>query len=218
MIYASDALNAPKTLSKKGDNSTSSQSKEVNPMVEKLKTIKIVNVENAQNIGFYNLPLEEREKFINYLLSDEARELSKKIQKAPQLEEYIRSLNESLNEVVAEYDLTEMIVNIDETIEKKLSKRGLQIKKVNPSILFKRIDEKLKRKQEKQLSARPPEIYSISGTYSFDYPVVPPEKVRDFWSKYSQRGDFVVALPNMYVPFAYFNAGKNVRFKVCSSN
>ncbi len=79
MIYASDALNAPKVFSKRGDAALS-QDRDVNPMVEKLKTIKIVD-DDSQNIGFYNLPLEEREKFINYLLLDEAKELSMTIER-----------------------------------------------------------------------------------------------------------------------------------------
>ncbi len=208
MIYASDALNKSKVLTKGKSEQVQEQNQEkINPMEEKLKSIQIIEEENGQEVNFYDLSLEQKEDFINYLLIDEAEELSKKIEQVPQLEDYIKYLNESVEEVVDEYDLTKM--SIDEKMQVKTKRNDCKkVKKVDASILFKRLNEKFEQKNKDAV------VHTKGISYSFNYPVVAPKKVRNIWNRYANKGDFVVALPNMFMPYSYLNFGKGVRYKV----
>lgn len=165
------------------------------PIIEKLASFDIEN-EYGESVSFFDLSDEDKKTFMETYSQVSKEILNKKIEKSPEIEEYIIMQNEIVQECIEE--------------DAVITKSG-QMEIPSADRFFKsiqnRIDARLLENFEDQ------EVQTRSGIKEGATPTIPAETVIKKLANVAKRGDVIVALPIHGVPDVIFSAA-NKKYKV----
>ncbi len=173
--------------------SSSTDTTEENPLVEKLESINILN-ETGDSISFFSMEEEDQTEFLEDWAMLEASDMSEKLSIEPELETYIKEENEIVAQTIQE-----------EAIQTRSS--GIKIK--NNDTFFKKIKERMENLHSKQEQENTPATRITVSTEDR----ISTQTLKSCLQNYARRGDFIVALPKHNAPWAFLNIG-DTQFKV----
>ena len=132
---------------------------------------------------------------------EEAKAMTEKIEAAPTLKEFLLKENLATSRVIEREGLSKLQVG---TITSGL-RNAEEIVPINVKGKFFKM---LSKEIEKELSGDVPQtrLFRKVGI-SFNYPKVPVDRVKETWHRSSRRSNFVVAIPNHFVPRDYQRKG-----------
>lgn len=160
----------------------------VNPMSLKLNSLEITNEETGKPVSFFDIPAEQKEVFVDYLLVDEAKDLSDKLEKVPELKEVIEKENEAIGRAIQSTGAP--VETVEASTNTLRSTRTFGKKRVDSKAFFTLVKKEI----EKEFSAKE-ELRFIRIPINHEDPTMPFEKTRDLWASVARRGDFVLAIP-----------------------
>lgn len=221
LLYATEALLEPSlAVSSYQLLDETAEARNLNPMSLRLKLLDIYDEETGEAINFYDLPIEQREVFVDKLLLEDASTISSRIDMVPGAAQLLEIENEVTRTLIEENSLTvvragEIVGTPTPTLNsfRSTGESSKKIKKIDHkkffSALQKEIETKLNSQKENTSGAG---FRSVGG--SFNYPKLDLNKVHRAWTRSARPGDFVLAIPLHNRPWVYANIGKNVKFKV----
>lgn len=184
IMYATDALVV------NDQQLRSSSLEENNPIISKLNSLVIEDEETRTKIGFYDLPIEQRQVFIEFLLAKEAEDLTMKCTTIKGLNTLIQKENEITEQLLREEEITL------KTIGQSTELRSNGSKSLATKRFFKRREELISNDlhPEDTISDLRSASWVISGN-NVPLVAIPSDKVRNAWAGIARRGDFLLALP-----------------------
>ena len=197
IMYATNALS--------GDNlhvdSDALPAPSDNLISRKLASLEIED-ENGNMLTISNLPKEQQIIFTELLFASEAKEMSLKLAAQPSLRTYVRHENAVLDYLIKRENILKL----------KIGEVNFQqdMHMVDSKNFFKRLTDLYE--QEENNASTIPSTQAIIGNYP--YQKISVERVRAGWEEFSRKGRFIVALPDSYRPWVFFNMGRDVRFRV----
>lgn len=177
-----------------------------NPIVAKLQYLDIEEAETGKKLSFYDLPMQEREEFLDYYLQEEQKSLEEKIAMLPEYIYYIESMNEATERVLAR----EGIHRLDITQPVHSSASQLKSSAANgaahSSKLFSLVEQEMEKvTKESGYALRSCDSGTPEPVFSYQY-------VREAHiNANAQRGDIVLRKPNYWVG-AQFSIGGHIGF------
>lgn len=179
-------------------------SENFNPMSLKLNGLNIQSEDKGKEVNFFDLPQEQKEVFVDYLLVDEAKDLSEKIAQAPELKDILATENLATTKTI---EATGIAPNAIGTSYTSSARALRQEPKVDSKYFFKLLEKNIseefaKRAKEQDASQEQPRSIAYVFGYNNSVPV---EKVKAMWARYARRGDFILALPEHGNPSTLVN-------------
>ena len=210
IMYATDAFTRPSYVPAADEDYPNMEAlQQQNPMSLKLAGLDIVDERTGKNISFFDLPLEHRRRFAEQLLLEEAEHLSAQLREVPYLREAIAQQNRVAEKSIAQKRLTPLQVVVEG--EPQLAPASLGVKRVESQPFFLEIRREMyPQQQESAQDASQEQPQSWEDVYIH----LNPKRVRGAWSLYARRGDFLLALPVHYAPWAFINVFYPTRFYV----
>lgn len=210
IMYATEAFTRPSYVPSVDEDSPNLEAlRQQNPMSLKLAGLDIVDERTGKNISFFDLPLEHRRHFAEQLLLEEAEHLSAQLRELPYLREAIAQQNRVAEKSIAQKRLTPLRVVVEG--EPQLEPASLGVKRVEAQPFFLEIQQEMyPQQQESAQDASQEQPQSWEDVYIH----LNPKRVRSAWSLYARRGDFLLALPVHYAPWAFINVFYPTRFYV----
>lgn len=204
ILYATAAFDPPLSSATYENLMDNSSNLKDNPMSLRLKYLDIIDESTGRPVDFYNLPQEQKEVFVDLLLTEEAKSISSKIEAVPTLKDILKKENNATLRVIERRGLTKLQIGVNRSTLRSVE----DIVEVQESAdFFRELSEEI----EQELSPNTPQMF---GSVSFNYPTIPVERVKEAWRRSARRGDFALAIPDHGHPWTFINVGKNVKFKI----
>ena len=207
IMYGTSAFERPKAIQSYEMLMDNDSSLVENPMSLRLQSLTIEDEESGKSVDFFDMSVEQKQVFVDMLLVEDAKMLTERINVAPEFKNMLQRENLITSRVIERNQLVNREIGLVHS-----GLRSLSEKTVDAKDFFKELYNEFE--VENNTPSTQPQLRGIGGSISFNYPKVPIKRVKYFWQKYARRGDFIVAIPNHFFPWAYVNVGKNVRFKV----
>ena len=205
IIYGTSAFERPEAIQSYKMLMDNDSTLEDNPMSLRLQSLTIEDEESGKPIDFFDMPVEQKQVFVDMLLAEDAMMLTEKINAAPELKSMLERENLITTRVIERNQLVNREIGLVHS-----GFRSLSEKTVDAKDFFKELHDEFA--VENNAPSSQSQLRGLDVSVSFNYPQVPAERVRSFWQKYARRGDFIVAIPSHFCPWIYVNIGEGVRF------
>lgn len=210
IMYGTDAFQRPITSILDEESEASSTDTHANPVSLKLQSLIIENEETSESLDFFNLSPDEKRVFVDLLLASEAKSVSEKINKYPELKVILEAENRATSRVVTRYNIPTQDVGIIAPTDLRSSDE----RNIDKNMFFNELATEIETEVEaiNNESSSEPELRGIGGIIR-KYPTLICTKVLDKWRQTARRGDVILALPLHNIGGVLYNPG-NPRFKV----
>lgn len=182
-------------------------SENFNPMSLKLNGLNIQSEDKGKEVNFFDLPQEQKEVFVDYLLVDEAKDLSEKIAQAPELKDILATENLATTKTIEATGIAPNAIGTSYTGSARALRQEPKVdSKYFFELLKKNISEEFSKKHKKHKEQDTSQEQLRGVSYVFGYQnSVPVERVKAMWARYARRGDFILALPQHGNPYTLVN-------------
>lgn len=200
VVYATGALTQD-VKTRTVDTDEENQTEEENPIISKLESLVITDKDNGSQIGFYDLPIEQRSVFLDLLLAKEAEDLTKKTETANELSVLIENENEATQSILKAEGVSMEVVGQEtglRSIKAKLNSK--KFFEERERLIWENLQAKSTNTQLNGLR-----VGWVGSGHHVPKETVKPETVRRYWSGYARRGDFLLALPVFENPNIDYN-------------
>ncbi|MDD7438011.1 MAG: hypothetical protein PUK66_04125 [Bacteroidales bacterium] len=210
IMYGTDAFQRPIAPTLDEESDVSDIETQVNPISLKLQSLIIENEETNESLDFFNLSLDEKRVFVDLLLASEAKMVSEKINKYPELKAILEAENRATSKLITRYKIPSQDVGVIAPANLRSSDED----GIDQEAFFNELAAEIATEVEAVNGEGSSEsgLRGIGGTIG-DYPRLDVSKVLAKWRATARRGDVILALPKHYMSGILYNPG-NPRFKV----
>ncbi len=145
IIYATNSLDESEAIKMDSYKDLDLEEElEANPMSLRLQTLEIIDAQTKRKINFYELPLEQREIFLEKYLEQEAVWISERVNSDPYIKANFTDQNNAIRDIINKNNLTLLKAGDISSLSVERNNRSsssLKIKKVNSKLFFRKLQE-----------------------------------------------------------------------------